>query len=831
MNPKYFLLVLLTIILFAPSADVLLCFAQEQDSIREFIDYRRTDPNNFPPIGKYAQPKEQVFPLGWNKGTLGKVNAGTGVWTELNPLVPRVNYIGLHFVNKDTGWACGGSGAIIKTTSGGVDWTISETPVTNLLLKIHSYNGQVVIVTGYDGIILRSSDSGETFELIPSGVGNGIDLWGVQMLNDTLGWVCGTNWTLLRTTDSGLSWQPFTPGLNDHYWAIDFINENYGMISCGGGKVLKTTDGGDSWTQTQAGDTRALFTIDIIDSQHIAAAGVFGKNVYSSDGGVNWTMNTDVVVFSAVNWINFINQDTGYCVRDVYNIAKTTNRGQTWFNPNPTFTISEWHIQLLEDGTGFACGEEIGGNYALNVVKRTNGLDNWNRIFLNTNWSDVFFIDETKGFAISSSVIYGGLYKTEDGGLTYQKIENAPNGNDIFFLDSMTGFIAGTHKSTDGGESWYATNGGGTKVFFLDDQVGWSIGGNTILKTTDKGEQWITQLTLPADNFTSIFFIDTLNGWATSRYIWQTTDGGISWIQRTDIPVFFSDEIYFINSLGFVIEFLELYKTTNSGNNWFTQLNSQYIIRSFGWLSASHGFIIGDGVYETIDNGNTWDEILELRNIGLRKLHSPKIYVGYAVGYTGLVYKYIDTTIVPVELTSFYSKANNNTVILKWSTATEINNLGFEVLRSSDNQNWNSLVFIKGNGTTIQTHNYQFTDRIENSGIYSYKLKQIDYDGSFNLSQIIEVRIANPFTFKLYQNYPNPFNPVTNITYQLPQKTNVTIKVFNVLGSEIATLVNEEKDAGIHTLTFNAENLNSGVYIYHLKTDNYVNAKKMILLK
>ena len=219
MNPKYFLLVLLTIILSALSGDWLLCYAQEQDSTREFFNYRRTDPNlptgqagNLPPTEKYAQPKKQVFPLGWNTGTLGKVNAGTGVWTELNPLVPRVDYIGIDFINADIGWVCGGSGAIIKTTNGGQDWTISETPVNNLLLKMHSYNGQVVIATGYDGIILRSSDSGETFELIPSGVGNGIDLWGVQMLNDTLGWVCGMNQTLLKTTDTGLTWQMVTPG-------------------------------------------------------------------------------------------------------------------------------------------------------------------------------------------------------------------------------------------------------------------------------------------------------------------------------------------------------------------------------------------------------------------------------------------------------------------------------------------------------------------------------------------------------------------------------------------------------------------------------------------
>jgi len=168
-------------------------------------DYRRLDPLNLPPPDIYAKPKSEVFPLGYNSNHLNKATTGTGVWTELNPKVPRVTYIGLHFVNKDTGWACGQSGTIIKTTNGGDNWTISGTPITNLLLKTHSYNGQIVLVTGYDGIILRSSDRGENFEQIPSGVGSGTDLWGVRMLNDTLGWVCGSSQTLLKTTDAGLN--------------------------------------------------------------------------------------------------------------------------------------------------------------------------------------------------------------------------------------------------------------------------------------------------------------------------------------------------------------------------------------------------------------------------------------------------------------------------------------------------------------------------------------------------------------------------------------------------------------------------------------------------
>ncbi len=181
------------------------------------------------------EEKRRLFPL-----------QSTGIWTELNPKVPRVDYIGIHFVNKDTGWVVGDLGAIIKTTNGGEDWTIAETSVNNLLLKVHSYNGQLVIATGYDGMILRSSDGGETFEQIVSGVGSGIDLWGVQMVNDTIGWVCGLNQTLLKTSDSGLTWQPVSAGLNAHYWALDFLDEQYGMIACGGGKVLRTTDGGNS---------------------------------------------------------------------------------------------------------------------------------------------------------------------------------------------------------------------------------------------------------------------------------------------------------------------------------------------------------------------------------------------------------------------------------------------------------------------------------------------------------------------------------------------------------------------------------------------------------
>lgn len=368
--------------------------------------------------------------------------------------------------------------------------------------------------------------------------------------------------------------------------------------------------------------------------------------------------------------------------------------------------------------------------------------------------------------------------------------------------------------------------------------TGWTVtqwspsSDSKILKTTNSGDNWLVQVENGIDAFTSLFFVDSLNGWTTSRYIWQTTNSGNNWIEKTNIPIYFSNDVYFTSiDTGFVIEFLDLYNTTNSGINWLAQLNSQYVIRTFGWLSNLHGFILGDAVYETTDGGSSWNEVLELRNIGLRKFQAPENYVGYSSGYLGLIYKYIDTTIVPVEFTSFNAEVDNDIVILKWSTATETNNLGFEVLRSTDSKDWHSIGFINGNGTTTFTNNYQFRDRVEFSGIYFYRLKQIDYNGDLNYSNVIEVSVSKPFSFELFQNFPNPFNSSTTIMYLIAQDDFVSLKVYDILGKEVKTLVEENKKAGYYSINFSANYLSSGIYFYKLTSGEYSLRKKFILIK
>jgi len=186
---------------------------------------------------------------------------------------------------------------------------------------------------------------------------------------------------------------------------------------------------------------------------------------------------------------------------------------------------------------------------------------------------------------------------------------------------------------------------------------------------------------------------------------------------------------------------------------------------------------------------------------------------------------------IPVELTSFSANTNNGLVVLNWATATEVNNQGFEVQRRTAETEYSSIGFVEGHGTTTETHNYSFTDRNAQPGVTYYRLKQVDYDGTFEYSPEVEVNIAAPLAFNLEQNYPNPFNPSTNIVYSIPENGNVRLSVYNVVGEEVAVLVNETKAAGNYTIEFNASNLPSGVYLYKLQAANSVQTRKMMLLK
>jgi hypothetical protein len=193
---------------------------------------------------------------------------------------------------------------------------------------------------------------------------------------------------------------------------------------------------------------------------------------------------------------------------------------------------------------------------------------------------------------------------------------------------------------------------------------------------------------------------------------------------------------------------------------------------------------------------------------------------------------------LPVELTTFTAAATSDNVQLNWTTVTEVDNYGFEIERKNPLLNplqggdFEKIGFIEGHGNSNSPKEYSFVDESVFPGLYQYRLKQIDTDGSFEYSEIIEVQFGVvPTKYVLAQNYPNPFNPSTVISYSIPTASNVSLKVFDVLGKLIKTLVNQNQAAGNYKINFNAGELSNGVYFYRIESGSFIAVKKMLLIK
>ena len=236
-------------------------------------------------------------------------------------------------------------------------------------------------------------------------------------------------------------------------------------------------------------------------------------------------------------------------------------------------------------------------------------------------------------------------------------------------------------------------------------------------------------------------------------------------------------------------------------------------------------------------------------------LNAGKVGIENNDGTKGILYKYSDTggpvfdgssplavefgqdaSALPVELSTFSGTIIGQNVKLNWATETEVNNYGFEIERMLDvkgqtSNSWEKIGFVNGSGNSNSSKNYSFVDNKIQGGKYSYRLKQIDNDGQFEYSNTIEVDIKVPLEFALNQNYPNPFNPSTKISFQITEVGFTSLKVFDVLGNEISTIVNEELQAGNYTFDFEAQDLTSGIYFYKLQSNSFVKTKKMILIK
>ncbi|NLT52582.1 MAG: T9SS type A sorting domain-containing protein [Ignavibacteria bacterium] len=458
------------------------------------------------------------------------------------------------------------------------------------------------------------------------------------------------------------------------------------------------------------------------------------------------------------------------------------------------------------------------------------------------------------------------IHKSTDGGsnwntYTLENSEGVLGGiMDIFFISPENGYLVTSDnyfaKTTDAGVNWDTLSlssvgvNNCSSVQFTNLLTGYILTQTQIVKTTDGGDSW----SVIKDNFSSIiltglYFTDSDNGYICGfnpeGEIHKTTDGGDTWATATYSPTpIYSIHFYDANNGVACGEFGTLLKTTNAGADWIdcSKPGEGRDLNKIKYIANGEIFCCGyDGAaLLSLNNGLSWsnesfadetDVFFTFANFGEQV---------WAIKDQDFLFK--NTSPLPVELNSFSANVNGSSVELVWQTVSEHNNYGFEVERrmgtGDRKMEWEVLGFIAGAGNSNSPKEYSFSDNnlTLTSYSYSYRLKQIDLDGKFTYSKEISVeQLLLPTEFSLSQNYPNPFNPSTVIKYQLPMNGFVSLKIYDILGSEIATLVSEQKPAGTYEVKFDASALTSGVYVYRLSSSSeagdFSQAKKLTLIK
>ena len=453
-------------------------------------------------------------------------------------------------------------------------------------------------------------------------------------------------------------------------------------------------------------------------------------------------------------------------------------------------------------------------------------------------------------FAVSGSNlfagIYGGVFLSTNNGTSWTAVNSGLTNTSVRALAvSGSNLFAGTDYggvflSTNNGTSWTEVNSGLTNTFVLALAVSGSnlfagTGGGGVFLSTNNGTSW-TEVNSGLTNTSvldfavsgSNLFAGTFNG------VFLSTNNGTNWtavnfgLTNTYVRVFaVSSSNLFAGTEGGV------FLSTNNGTSW-TAVNSGLTnthVLAFAVSGANLFAGTYSGVFLSTDNGTSWTAV----NSGLTYTYVNALAVSgvnlFAGTWGGGVWRRpLDE--IPVELTSFAASVQENKVVLNWATATETNNQGFEIERKLFGSNYEKIGSVTGFGTTTEPKSYSFKDENVTSEKYSYRLKQIDFDGTFEYSNVIEVEVDfTPKEYTLYQNYPNPFNPSTTISFSIPEGSFVTLKIYDMLGREVAILISEELSAGTYSQQWNAVGLAGGIYFYSLQAGSFVETMKLVLLK
>ncbi len=801
----------------------------------------------------------------------------------LDPANPNIVYVGTGEVNCGGGSMTYGGDGIYKSTDAGATWSQIGLQATQYISRIvvDPSNSQRIFVgamgrlfdTNPERGLYLSTDGGLTWnkKLFISDSTGCIDV-AINPQQPSIVYAAmwertrrpdrelygGSTSGLYRSTDGGETWTQLTNGIPHNSNTVGRIgiaisksspNIIYAVYADDVGYfagLFKSTNGGDSWTRTNDG---ALgynyvsygwwFGNIRVDPSNPNIVYQLGLDVYKTTNGGNSWFDVSGIMHVDHHGMYIHPQNPNFLIEgNDGGIYKSTNGGSSW-----TYITQIPITQFYDIDVDYQYPQRLYGGAQDNGTSRTltGNLNDWEFI----NGGDGFYVlvDPVNNNYIYSEYQYGSLSRSTDGGNTFIYAMNGISGSDRFNWNSPVALDPSNpatlyfgsqriYKSTNHAASWTAIS---------PDLSNGTPTGNLVYGTVT------TIAAAPSDPNVIYAGTDDAN-------VWVTLDGGSNWTKISDeLPNFWVTRVAvdpydamtaYVTISGYRNdEYLpHVFRTFDAGNSW-TDISSNlpdapvndFIVDPF---ATGVFFAATDvGVFYTTDFGMGWYYLGNpLPNVPITDLvfHSPtKTLIAGSFGRS--MYSIDVSSIIPVELTSFSGRVENGSVILNWSTATETNNRGFEVERSQKsedgNQNWENVGFVNGNGTTTKQHNYSFKDNKNLSGNYNYRLKQIDFDGSFEYSNIVEVNITSPVKFSLEQNYPNPFNPGTVISWKSPVSSRQTLKVYDVLGREVATLVNEYKPAGTYQVEFNASKLPSGIYFYRLNAGSFTQTKKMILIK
>ena len=505
--------------------------------------------------------------------------------------------------------------------------------------------------------------------------------------------------------------------------------------------------------------------------------------------------------------------------------------------------ISQWvHTNGLNDAPVYSfalSGANLfAGTSGSGVFLSTNKGASWTLISLTDEWMiNSLAVIGTKVFA--GTGWNQGVFLSTDNGTTWTSA-NTPFGGFSHMVQLGTHLFAGTADevfvSTDNGTSWASTGLSeivnclaisGINLFTGTGEGCCLGGGGRVFLTTNNGTNW-NEVTPVLESGFKIHQVKSLvvsnadlYAGTEIRGIFLSTNNGTSWSHVSEgLPWgFLPLDAWQPRPIDDTIRYAPIECLVKSGENLFAGIGEE-----------GFGEIEGGGVFLATNRGTSWtavNEGLTNKNVHSLLINETHLFAGTDNG----VWRRPLVEMIPVELISFTATASGKEVTLNWTTATELNNQGFEVQRKFGSNDFLTVGSIKGNGTTTSPNQYSFVDKLIDGGKYFYRLKQIDFGGTFEYSNVIEVEVRVLDKFTLEKNYPNPFNPVTTIGYVLQEKSNAKVTILNSLGEEIAVLVNEEQDKGYHKVEFNGSKLTSGVYFYRLKAGEFISTKKMILLR